>query len=99
MQRAAFGREHEYPVPQHPAGTGHHGYSERGPSARRGSGRHFSRGVHYPRDRGQLMVEKVTLRHPHTKDTVEVAATPAALVPYMVQGYEQIKPATPAEGE
>ena len=45
------------------------------------------------------MVEKVTLRHPHTKDTVEVAATPAALVPYMVQGYEQIKPATPAEGE
>ncbi|MGD0497530.1 MAG: hypothetical protein ABSC23_03740 [Bryobacteraceae bacterium] len=40
-------------------------------------------------------MEKVTLQHPHTKDTVEVEATPAALVPYMVQGYQQIKPADP----
>jgi len=47
-----------------------------------------------------MAVEKVTLRHPHTKDTVEVEATPANLVPYMVRGYEQVKPDAPAgEGE
>jgi hypothetical protein len=43
------------------------------------------------------MVETVQLRHPHTKDTVEVNGTPADLVPYMVQGYEQVKPVAPAE--
>lgn len=43
--------------------------------------------------------ERVKLRHPHTKDTVEVDGTPASLVPYMVQGYEQVKPEAPAEGE
>ena len=48
---------------------------------------------------GSKPVEKVTLRHPHTKDTVEVDATPDALVPYMVRGYEQFTPATQAEGE
>ena len=47
-----------------------------------------------------MAVEKVTLRHPHTKDTVEVDATPVDLVPYMVRGYEQVKqPETPAEGK
>jgi hypothetical protein len=40
--------------------------------------------------------ETVKLRHPHTQDTVEVDATAAALVPYMVQGYEQVQPGRPA---
>jgi hypothetical protein len=43
--------------------------------------------------------EKVQLRHPHTGDVVEVEATPAELVPYMVRGYEQFTPAEPAKGE
>jgi hypothetical protein len=44
--------------------------------------------------------EKVTLRHPHTGDTVEVPATQEALTPYMVKGYQQVKqPAAPAQGE
>lgn len=41
-------------------------------------------------------IEKVTLRHPHTEETVEVDATPAELVPYMVRGFQQV-PVTPAE--
>jgi hypothetical protein len=32
---------------------------------------------------------KVTLLHPHTHDLVEVEATEAALVPFMVKGYKQ----------
>ena len=43
--------------------------------------------------------ERVTLRHPHTKHTVEVDATPASLVPYLVQGYEQVRAELPVEGE
>jgi hypothetical protein len=38
-------------------------------------------------------VEKVFLRHPHTKDEVEVDALHASLVPYMVRGYQQFTPA------
>jgi hypothetical protein len=40
---------------------------------------------------------KVYLRHPNTGHVVEVDATPAALVPYMVQGYAQYTPAAPAK--
>lgn len=36
-------------------------------------------------------VEKVTLRHPNTHDTVEVNATVAEMVPYMGRGYQQVK--------
>jgi hypothetical protein len=34
-------------------------------------------------------VELVKLRHPYTKDTVEVDNTAEALTPYMARGYEQ----------
>jgi len=34
---------------------------------------------------------KVRMRHPHSGDVKDVDATPAALVPLMVQGYEQVK--------
>jgi hypothetical protein len=35
---------------------------------------------------------KVYLRHPHTNQVVLVAATSAALTPYMVQGFVQYTP-------
>ena len=35
--------------------------------------------------------DKVRLRHPFTGDTRDVDATPAALVPLMGLGYEQVK--------
>jgi len=44
-------------------------------------------------------VEKITLRHPHTGDQVEVDATHASLVPYMVRGYSQFTPAAPAKAQ
>jgi len=33
----------------------------------------------------------VKLRHPHTKDTVELENTAEALTPFMVRGYQQVK--------
>ena len=41
----------------------------------------------------------VTLRHPRTGDVREVEATPECLTPLLIQGYAQITPATPAQGE
>jgi hypothetical protein len=41
----------------------------------------------------------VTLRHPLTGDVREVEATPECLTPLLIQGYAQITPATPAQGE
>ena len=40
-------------------------------------------------------IAHVTLRHPHTGHTVEVANTSAELVPYMVLGYSQVPDKTP----
>lgn len=34
---------------------------------------------------------KVTLRHPHTGDTVVLGESPAELIPYMGKGYQQVR--------
>lgn len=41
--------------------------------------------------------DKVYLRQPNTGKVVEVNAVPAELIPYMLQGYQQYQPATPAK--
>jgi hypothetical protein len=41
--------------------------------------------------------DSVLLRHPHTGDVQEVDATPEKMTPWMVRGYVQSKPVTPAK--
>ena len=41
----------------------------------------------------------VTLRHPHTGDVQEVEATPEKLTSFMIRGYVQATPVSPAKGE
>lgn len=41
--------------------------------------------------------EMVRLRHPHTGDVQEVEATPEKLTFWMIRGYVQATPATPAK--
>ena len=43
--------------------------------------------------------ETVRMRHPHTGDVRDVEPTPENLTPLLAQGYAQVKPVTPAEGE
>ena len=43
--------------------------------------------------------ETVRLRHPHTGDVQEVEATPEGLTPWMILGYVQSTPGSPAQGE
>ena len=43
--------------------------------------------------------ETVRLRHPHTGDVQEVEATPEKLTSFMIRGYVQATPVSPAKGE
>ena len=51
--------------------------------------------VHHP----HTTTDWVMLRHPHTGDVQEVEATPEKLTSFMIQGYVQATPVSPAKGE